>query len=78
MYDIQRDVAQMNAACEKTAAFAVTLLGETFDEANRRAGEHAYRLQRIIPGHAVSADMDAKRIRCRMDDQDHIIETQVG
>jgi len=38
VYEVQRDLARMNAACEKTAAFAATLLGETFDEADRLAG----------------------------------------
>jgi hypothetical protein len=78
MYDIQRDVTRMNARMQKTAAFAATLLGETFDEADRRAREHGYELQRIIPGNPVSADLSAYRIRCRLDDQDLIVDTAVG
>lgn len=78
MYDIQRDVAQMNARMQKTAAFAATLLGKTFDEADRSARERGYELQRIIPENPVSADMRAYRIRCRVDDQDLIVDTQVG
>ena len=80
MYDIHRDLAELDARMKKTAAFAATLLGENFDEAAHRAREHGYQLRRIVPDprHPESADLQPNRIRCRMDDQDTIIETQVG
>jgi hypothetical protein len=57
-YDVHRDLAQLDARMQKTAAFAATLLGENLDEAESRARSN--------------------RIRCRLDDQDTIIDSQVG
>ncbi|RYU09865.1 hypothetical protein [Nocardioides iriomotensis] len=70
-------LSRLQATMESAAAFADSLVGLPMKEAERLAASDGKYIEIIPASNIVSADLDAKRIRVRLNG-DEIVEAKAG